>query len=126
MRQICPECNCSVGNNLILDKNRERYFCPSCYFRWNPPVLVLVRPWYFDHYIFPITGDSIYREVDDFKRCGFNLFNHKIFRSINTNPKAREVLTFHYRGRLKCNLLAKYYTHWHPMMPTCQQKFCHI
>ena len=121
----CDECKVTTTARMLkLDTVRKTSLCPTCFFRLNPPVLVIVKPWYTDNFIFPITGSIIYRPIDAFERCGFHLFNRKIFRSPKVSPRAEEVLTLFFRGKNVCNLLKEYYSNWHPMMLPCPVKVC--
>lgn len=121
----CPICSVTTSNKLLLlDPVRKEHFCPACFYKINPPTLILTRPWYSDYFIFPPTGNIVYRKTADFVRCGFHLFNRKVYRNVNANPKAEEILTFFYRGRKRCNLLKKYYSYWLPTMSDCEVEYC--
>lgn len=107
-------------------------YCDVCWYDKNPPILVLTKLWSAPHHgnddsdlFSPKAGKHVYPAKNQMDKCGFKLFNKKIFFEMERNEKYREVLIFKYSGQLRC-LALKEYKSWPLHMKTCSKIGCYL
>ena len=117
--KTCPRCRNATVSDLILDPFRNEYMCDICFYKINPPTFILIRRWYNEYYYSPDLGINIVNGERTLANCKFQIFNHKIFRNIAANARAREIVTYRYRGNYRCRRLKRKYANWPRLMPNC-------
>lgn len=132
----CDICGRGVESVILQGPvhNIVRY-CDMCWYYKNPPVLILTKLWdspYFGNSDFelgnlysPKIGKRVYPVKGQMEKCGFILFNKKIFFKRGSNEKYREVLVFKYRGSLQCLALEEYKA-WPSHMKKCCKIGCNV
>lgn len=135
--------NCDICNRMVEAvtlqgpiHNIMRY-CDTCWYDKNPPIMVLTKLWYSPHYgdvnseselsnLFnPKMNKRVYPVKGQMDKCGFRLFNRKVFFNQKSNEKYKEVLIFKYSGNLRC-LALKEYGAWPSHMKQCDKIGCYL
>lgn len=122
----CDICNASVPTVTI---DGPIYYCDVCWYNKTPPIMVFTKLWDAKEYtstrlevlFSPKSGRYVYPEKGQLDKCGFKLFNKKIFLTREANPHHREVFTYRYYGKVRCLALTDYKA-W----PSGMRKCCKI
>lgn len=133
----CDICNRQVELVMLLGPthNAVRY-CDLCWYNKNPPILILTKLWGSPHFdnnndfdlnnlYSPKIGRNVFFVKGQMEKCGFALFNKKIFFDKEANEKYREVLVFKYSGHVRCLALREYRS-WPLYMKRCSKVGCQL
>lgn len=120
---ICQECS-AYSTSLISDPIRKIHLCPHCNLKLNPPLLILARPWNSEVIMDTTTKKAVRRRISDYQKCGFHLFQHKIFFNNAANPFAQEMFVLRYEGDYICYALEKRFHPWPMFMSKCRNINC--
>jgi len=130
--------NCSICGrkvkSVILQGSAPNIvnYCDICWYYKNPPILVLTKLWSAPYnsgnesdLFSPKAGKRVYIATNQMDKCGFKLFNKKMFFKKEKNEMYREVLVFRYSGQLRC-LALKEYRSWPSYMKPCNKLGCYL
>ena len=117
--QICKE---PADNTIAADGT---IYCDECFYKSRPPILILTTLWDSnDTSLYnPRTLQFECLTRHGFERCGFHLFNEKIFHLPKFSVMYHKVLTFRYRGNLRCRKIEGY-DYWPKNSKTCYFTGC--
>lgn len=134
----CDICGRSVKSIILKGSTHNLiHYCDLCWYDKNPPVLVLTKLWNPPRYdsnnvdselgnlFSPKAGKRVYPVKGQMVKCGFRLFNRKIFFEKEINEKYKEVFVFKYSGFLRCRAL-KEYKAWPMHMKLCDKIGCYL
>lgn len=137
---ICDICNRAVSfvtlQKSIHSSVITRY-CDMCWYVKNAPILVLTKRWgsadtysvcgnqEMSNLYSPKLGKNVYPSRNQMDLCGFTLFNRKTYFEKKANDQYREVMTYKYRGPLRCLALGDY-KKWPRDMKLCDRIGCNL
>jgi len=134
----CDICNRQVDGVILHSSIHNRAptrYCENCWYNKNEPILVLTKLWSsprlededinMSNLFSPKLGKNVFPAKNQMKKCGFRLFNKKVFFKEKSNERYREVLIYKYNGPLRCLALNEY-TAWPSRMKKCCKIGCNL